>query len=557
MPYFADHHLHYRCAFELAPSQPTERSWGDLLRTVRKWIADKVPSDPANPDLQAAWFYSGGEWRPPRLPRWYVRTSSHKGAGDEHYSQYWSLRWEHPCSEVASRQWRTDIGLTARGPHTFIFSLSTTHWLMPGFLGKEPESPVPSAPGIVTRLLSSRYWCGRAGSEQLGTFPFLLRDGHANLLLEHLRNPDRACPLVLIAKDFATGANLVDPDRLGKLLAGAAVVWESESSWVDKELEALLDRSFSCWNGMVRVYQPRLRLNVPEDCRRHRYFSGNDVRMLGQSATEEALVRGVVRRARPVAFSDVTTIEDVEDKQRDARLADLKSATKGSQEWADLLEKELERLETEVKEHKEEAERIPELEDQIDDLRDDMKRVQFQMENANARAQEAEAVKASLAVRAAVFDKLDRFPESVRDVVDLIGKVYSDRIVFTEKAKESARSATLKDCNVAFECLRAMALTLHDLHFRDGLALREICERFRNSTGFELAIGESETTKANKKLAAMRKDVYNGERIEIGPHVKHGTAPGRILRVHYCAHPRHKLIIVGHCGDHLDTSRSN
>ena len=87
--------------------------------------------------------------------------------------------------------------------------------------------------------------------------------------------------------------------------------------------------------------------------------------------------------------------------------------------------------------------------------------------------------------------------------------------------------------------------------------MREICQKFRNTTGFELAVGESETTKGNKKLAAMRKDVYNGEHIDISPHVRHGNAPGKLLRVHYYAHQKQKLLIVGHCGDHLDTVRTN
>jgi hypothetical protein len=363
--------------------------------------------------------------------------------------------------------------------------------------------------------------------------------------------------MVLIAKDFSSGANLLDPHKLARLLAGTAVVWESESSWVDKELEVLLPPDFRCWNGMVRVYQPRVRLDIRDDARRHRYFSGAEIQTAGPTAVEEALVRGIVRRARPIAFTEVTTIDDVEDKQRDARLLELRTAAKGSTEWTEFLEKEVDRLEVEVKSQRQAAVHVDELQNQIEDLNGELARLRYQHDQAISRAQEAESIKTALAGRASLFDTLQKFPDSVAEVVDLIALAYPNRIVFTEKGRASAKAATLNDPNLAFECLRAMALTLYDLHFGESLPLREICQKFRNLTGFELAVGESETTKANKKLAAMRKDLYNGESIDISPHVRHGNTPGRLLRVHYCAYPKKKLLVVGHCGDHLDTVRTN
>jgi hypothetical protein len=102
-----------------------------------------------------------------------------------------------------------------------------------------------------------------------------------------------------------------------------------------------------------------------------------------------------------------------------------------------------------------------------------------------------------------------------------------------------------------------MATLLYDLHFQQQLPFREVAQKFRDSTGFELAVGESQTTKKHKKLGAMRKDFYKGEEIDISPHVKHGTSPGSILRVHYFVHQKEKLLVIGHCGDHLDTVRTN
>jgi len=553
-----EHELHYRCGFHLTSPKPTERVWGELIGLVRSCITSLYPSQHATPALGGKWFFVGGEWRPPKQSRALVKTERCIGKGSDLAPQWWAIRLEHPDSQIGVRQWRTDIGITASEDNRLTFSLSTIHWLLAGYIGEEPPDPVPTAPRIVSDVLNHKSWETYSGSEKLGTIPFLLRDGNANVLVPHLENPNRICPLVLVAKDFATGETLVDPRKLARLLAGAAVVWESESSWVDKELEQLLSRAFSCWNGMVRAYQPRVNLKSVADARRHRYFDKEDIETLGVAKVEELLVRGVVRRSRSIGFSGITTIEDIHSKQAQTRFAEeLKRAARGSQEWTTLLEQEVERLTSRIKEKDEEITLLQEYGEDADELRDEVARLRYEHGQAVGRAQEAESVRSALATQASLLRNLDHLPASMPEVLELIEKIYPDRIIFTDKARESAKDANLKNLNVAWKCLKSMTTVLYDLHFLQKLPFRDVAQRFRDSTGFELAIGESETTKKQKKLGAMRKDVYKGEEIDVSPHVKHGTSPGNILRVHYYADPKDKLLVVGHCGDHLDTVRTN
>ena len=330
---------------------------------------------------------------------------------------------------------------------------------------------------------------------------------------------------------------------------------------MDKELEQLLGR-FSCWNGMVRVYQPQVDLKSVADAKRHRFFDKREIQSLGVDKVEELLVRGVVRRSRILMASGITTVEDVQSKQAEIRFAErLKRAERGSQEWVELLDHEVERLTSELKER---DQKLKDKDDEIgfcrelaEDTDDQLARLRYEHEQAVARANEAESVRSALSAQAALLYNLDDLPSSVLGVVELAERIYADRIVFTEKARKSAKEATLKNFNIAWRCLKAMATTLHGLHFRERLPFREIIQRFRASTGFELAVGESETTRKHKHLGALRKDVYKGESIDIGAHVKRGTSPGNTLRVHYCAYAKDRLLVVGHCGDHLDTVRTN
>lgn len=553
-----EHELHYRCNFDLTSPKAVEQTWGELARLVRSWISARFTSDQAFTALGGKWFFVGGEWRPPKQSRAIVRTERCTGQGNDLAPQWWAIRLEHPDSEIGVRQWRTDIGITVKEDNRFVFSLSVIHWLLPGYIGEEPPDPVPTAPRIVSDVLKHKSWEAHSGSEKLETIPLLLRDGDGKVLVPHLENTQRACPLVLVAKDFATGEALVDPRRLARLLAGAAVVWESESSWVDKELEQLLGRAFSCWNGMVRAYQSRVNLKSPSDARRHRYFDKGDIETLGVPKVEELLVRGVVRRSKSIGFSGITTIEDVQSKQAQTRFAEeLKRAARGSQEWTALLEQEVERLTSSVKERDAEIALLQEYGEDADELREEVARLRYEHTQAVNRAQEAESVRSALVAQASLLSKLDHLPASMTEVLELIAKIYPDRIVFTDKAFESAKNATLKNLNVAWKCLRTMSTVLYDLHFQQTLPFRDVAQRFRDSTGFELAIGESETTKKHRKLGAMRRDVYKGEEIDVSPHVKHGTSPGNVLRVHYYVHLKDKMLVVGHCGDHLDTIRTN
>jgi hypothetical protein len=94
-----EHEIHYRCNFELIPSKPTERAWGELVRLVRSWISGRIVPERLNPVFGGKWFFVGGEWRAPKLSRLFARTDRCVGAGNELVPQCWALRFEHPDAE--------------------------------------------------------------------------------------------------------------------------------------------------------------------------------------------------------------------------------------------------------------------------------------------------------------------------------------------------------------------------------------------------------------------------------------------------------------------------
>ena len=178
MPISIDHHVHFRCMFKLSPEPTAITKWGDIPYAIRRWIAKRAEK---NSGFQGKWFFVGGQWRPSGDTRFLVQTERCVGEGKDDAPQHWAVRYEHADDTTLARQWRTDIGLTLLPDGGITFSLSTIHWIQAGFIGKEPEPPLPSSPGIIGMLLRDRTWRAYAGTEHLDLQPKAVPEGSADV----------------------------------------------------------------------------------------------------------------------------------------------------------------------------------------------------------------------------------------------------------------------------------------------------------------------------------------------------------------------------------------
>lgn len=184
-----------------------------------------------------------------------------------------------------------------------------------------------------------------------------------------------------------------------------------------------------------------------------------------------------------------------------------------------------------------------------------------EIEALRAEGESARAEAESMRARVALLEsrRVATAPRTVIECIDLVESVFDDRIVFTERARETARSARInelpREMPHVLRCLKAISLHLHDIFF--GLRKREPgtpSRKFQECSGFELAMTECHMTKADSRLRSMRKVVFDGEKIDITPHVKYGGAPPKQLRVHIGTHQRTRRLVVGWCGDHMETA---
>lgn len=556
--------LHYRCAFDLR-SRRDPVAWPDAVKLVRRWIDQKEHLE----DLHKSWFFTGGRWRGRGRGSAEVTTEFFEGTGHQDAPDHWAARYQHPCAEAGAdvRWWRTDVGLTRHADEGgYRVSISNYHWIVPGYLGEDPPTPPTSAPRLVRSFVESASWEARAGSERLETRPQTLAVGDGKLWAERLTSPRRTCPLVYLAAFQDGSPNQLDAGRLAKLLAGAAVVVEGGRDGFDDELRWLVPQEYRCWDGAVRVYLPEIDLQNRFGGKRHRFFSSSRIDILGPSAVEDMLIVGLARRSPILAQGDVSSPEDVIARKREARVAQLRqeAASGPNPELLKLFEEENQAL----------TERNRELENQVVSLGSASDLLELEKEELLAGVEEtkrdAKNLRSALVTTEArvrqlerglkAFQELQTLPTTVDEVVELARLVFQDRLRFTDRAVKSARDASINEkpaeMGQVWAVLRAMATVLHDLHFSraegdDG----NVAKEFEARTPFGIALTESGTTKDDNELMRLRLDTYNGEQIDITAHVKYGDSrPPKLLRVYYYPHHHEKVLVIGHCGDHLDTA---
>ncbi|MBX3412396.1 MAG: hypothetical protein KF708_06895 [Pirellulales bacterium] len=460
---------------------------------------------------------------------------------------------------MTHRQWCTEVGLAKQDDGSIEVAVANYHWLLPSYIGPEPDAPPPSSPGLVITLLNHDKWSGRLGSILLSPNPHALQVGDLAMLRDALIDPQRECPLVVIRSDRFLGRPLLDPQTLARVLAGIAVVYEGQSEELDAEFEFILPREYRCTSGMIRVYLPGLNVDAPWDSRRHRFFIPTDIKSLGPQVVQELIVDGLARRFASSTAPSVGSIDDVDDIERRAQLQQLLQSAKAGdkdQAFLDYCDSEVKRLSERVDALEKERDRANE---QVNTLDNQLRTEQYLRSEMERQARAAvkdqeltEALKQLVANRGLPMTSLS-------EVVEAIATMFPHRIVITEQARDSAARAGFNELEdeipTAFRMLWHLATTMHDLVFQKDGRSGQIGDEFRSRTnGLDIAMAEGKMTNRDKTAKDLRTIKFEGVELDISPHLKHGNDQDTCLRIHFASHRRSDddgVIVVGHCGDHL------
>jgi len=543
-------YTHFRSVFDISPSGSLENPWPALIGEVRAWVSRKEKAE------LKGFFFNGGSWAggPPTRARVETRTLS-DGDGTP---EMWAVRYEHLDSEVPSRRWTTNVGVNQVGPREWRMAVELVHRLRPDYVGREPSLPQPSSPRLVTGLLESQHWICRVGSLRLTAHPVPMKVGKGPEFAALLRNANRLVPVVLVSCDRKTGVPKLDTVSLSRALAGTAVVYVCESKECDDEIEHFVPMRFRSPNGTVRIYAPGVDFSQDWTAGRHRFFHPKDIDEMGDNEVNAQIVRALTRSdAWRGLQSSITSIDDIEARVRERRLTELRQSGSGSlqesREMLGLFEAENTRLEAEKKKLTEDLATETGARERAEEA---LARREYDLEQIKASADETREAERAEKVALQAVRGLDEWPEGPEAIADLAGKIHRDRLVLTPAALRSLGNSEFSTCTAAdavlWRCLRVMATELYDLVMQDPPA-QNAADLLKSRTKFELTWTETKETKRDNKLMAKRRMVYEGRDIDITPHLKWGNKAPRLLRVHFYVDRDQKKLVIGHCGDHLDT----
>lgn len=538
----------FRAQFTLTAKYDNPSNRFYLLRTISNWINNKNSNEKTKDTILKGLIAGKLDFHRDNLD---INCRSISGKFTQNSPEYLAISHSHPDSSEGMSSWRTwtnEIGLQKIDENVYLFSLTNSYQIKSGYIGYVTE-PTITSPNIIKQLINSEYWTASVSGIQVGLDPVLVDHYNVKDFIALVFNSERAVPLIYISRDIENNLPL-NPKFLSNKVAGNAIVFYEEDKSVGRSHTVLPKfQNYRCSNGMVRVYLPGVNSENPYDAKRHRFFSFESIIELSPEEVISIIAESLVRRSIFIRPFKVQCIKDLDRIAIEIKLSEAIASQKDEtiiqtyKEQVDVLNNQLTEKEKEIDEY-------CSLYDQaVSDsglFKDEIKNLKRDNFNLAAQLQQYEIANPSEQYQTYFLEKV---PTKLIDLIELAELYYNQKIVFLQEAKDSAEGYDLNDLNKAWKALKSIAEVLHPIMFHsEGDKKAD----YHSKTGFDIAMTESKMTKGDKKLAAQRLRIYNGEKIDISPHIGYGTKKPNMLRIHFYVSNSEKKIIIGHCGDHLD-----
>lgn len=551
--------VHYRSLFSLERSKASKSPniYQTTIDHVGRWLYYHQLVKPFAQDIFRPWLYQGGQMPSTNESIWAeVRTEAYDT--ESRVAQEWVMRLEHSDSNYRMRKWRIDIALSCRGIDNADFCISVTWFLGKNYFGETPPIPPSSVPRLVTNILSDDMINCSIGGRRITSVANHVNPGDGREMFRFIISKARIVPVILV--HLANYENLINPDGLQKILLGSAIVYWYDDPDVHNEITyewARLNERYQCRADAIRVYLPVLNVHNEYDHRRHRYFP------LSQYVDNSEVLINILSQSvfrissRNIADHLITNFETLYIFQQKARLLKLREAAGSAPrsveeaEYIAALEDENVKLTSKTKVLQEalddESENSVLLTLENEELSDRFTKLQEQYVHIGKLEGQYQQI---LVSKTDVLSCVQTLPTNLEEALQLISKLFNHRIHVLDAAFESAADAKFSNLSEAYKLLYAIGTKLYDLYFIEGC--KDIEAAFKQ-TGFEVALKESSMTNNDSALMSLRKRTYNNKEYTFSAHAKLDKSNAN-LRIHFIPDRDKRLIVIGHCGDHLKTA---
>lgn len=527
-----------------------------LVMGIRSWITSKLNkkgSPPIIDSKMSSWSYfkMGRKFFDlENLNRIYAESLHYQPTADPS-TVSWACKIvekPNPAPGFATREWTTEIGYQALSSNSAEISYVVTYSDLAGFIGFCMPAPSPSIPRVVRQLFENPDLKCTVGSSEVSLAPIKLVPGDYPEFERIIFDADRKLPIIYvspqrISDESNESAVLVDPVKLAHAVAGNAIVYYADSFDFVHEMSYCCSSNLTSSGGTVRVYQPNIHPDDPNEQYRHRFLSSRFIEENGENSVIDIFRRAM---AQDVHFYESLFRLDDCQKLIDAdlhkeKIARIRAKSEGEAEEAYIAFLE----ESDKREEAENTART--LKKEVDRLKTENYTLDVQVKSLREQANQISEIEAANRnVRS-----ISTYPNSPLGLAKYFETVYPDRIAFTERAYRSLDDCSTK-CDMLWEVFYHIVTDLFDLlSTTPATALSE----FKNRTGWDCARGEGHMTHLDSRLMRQYVDSFNGKEINIEAHIKNGVRESdpKFVRIYFAYDPNvSNKIIIGHCGKHLD-----
>ncbi|MGR2659964.1 hypothetical protein ACUXVY_00005 [Chromobacterium haemolyticum] len=467
------------------------------------------------------------------------------------YPFWFCAQLSHRDEKISGRRWITEIGLhqEVEGKPIECSLLLRTDEVS----ARVSSSIQVTRPKLVEQLIKS---CNPVGQTP-GLKVKKLTLENASAFLREVERKGRQYPIVILSTN-RNNEYPVAPERLRSVLVGLADVVCVPTEEDTFAIEELVGRRFMAFGGALNIVFPGRQGDRGFFYETVLLRSDEVAGFLDSGHLIESEVLSTITHRTNLPFSwRHISPEKVGQSVLRAQLSQMiKRVKAGNQseeltEYISLLEsadqelqfkdKELEHIHSKYEEKEQE---VRELEAQIANL----KHALGSLQSSDGVGDDVAEVLAPL--RDSMVAVLKESP-SLQQAVNLIAALYSDRIVFLNTAKCSAKESDRGGFHQgakAFELLQKLA-TEYWQQLADGKSDQQAKTVFGQN-----AYAANEASALSNDGKRRRTFNYHGRDLLMERHLKHGVKDSlaETLRVHFEWVAHEKKIIVGHCGKHLD-----
>ena len=463
------------------------------------------------------------------------------------YPFIFSTELSHGDDQVPGRLWTTGIGirqLAADKPVECTFLLRTDE------ASARVQTPIQvTRPRIVLDVVAQ---CQPVG-ETPGLRVKLLDESSASAFLSEVEREGRNSPIVVISPK-RDGTYLVQPERMQSLLVGIADVVKVAPGVDTFELEKVLGRRYGAWGGALNVlYRAKLgRSGVYCDNSLYLPEKLMDLTEEGVNLDSEILSAVTHQTNVPASWRHISlgvVAQAVLRTQLANAVANAKLKEDGS-EYIQLLEDAMDQLSDKDLSIKELQDQVQERDGRITELESNVQGLKYSLAGARqtAIASDDEGWEVIQPLRDAISALVDGDP-SLEESLSIIQTLFPDRIVVLDSAFSSAReSESFLYGKKAFDFLWKLA-TGYWPAMAKGVGDSEGYKVF-GPKNYAQNEGSALTSDGKRR----RIFDYKGRDILMEKHLKIGfkDSVAETLRVHFEWVDADKVLVVGHCGKHLD-----